>query len=166
MVPSTRVVSTAKWCISWGNTAERCTHPWRVSIVPHVPIWYWISLNGLLVLPWKVSVIPHRHICTMLSLHWVLTILHSLFHLVSIQIQSRFLWKIDFDQPTFRIPYPLEHVLLLENSATLNKKKEENNSTKTKKKDKIKFTITYDEDDKCSVYHHLHLGTIPGNDAI
>ena len=112
MVPPTRVVSTAKWCISWGNTAKRCTHPWRVSIVPHGPSWVWISLHRLLILPWKVSVIPHGHICTMVSLHWVLTVLLSLFHLVSIQIQSRFLWKIDFDQPAFRIPYPLEHRFL------------------------------------------------------
>ena len=58
------------------------------------------------------SVIPHRHICTMVSLYWVLTVFLSLFHLVSIQIQSKFLWKIDFDQPAFRIPYPLEHRFL------------------------------------------------------
>ena len=54
----TRVVCTAIRCISWGNTAEGCTHP-RVSIVPHGPIWVWISSQGLLILPWKVSIIPH-----------------------------------------------------------------------------------------------------------
>ena len=59
MVPPTRVVSIVKWCISWGNTAEGCTHPWRVSIVPHGPRWVWISLQGLLILPWKVFVIPY-----------------------------------------------------------------------------------------------------------
>ena len=59
MVPLTRVVSIVIWCISWGDTAEGCTHPWRVSIVPHEPRWVWISLQGLLILPWKVSVIPH-----------------------------------------------------------------------------------------------------------
>ena len=69
MVPPTRVVSTSKWCISWGNTAERCTHPLRVSIVPHGPIWVWISLHGLLMLLLKVFVIPHGHICTKVSLH-------------------------------------------------------------------------------------------------
>ena len=69
MVPPTRVVSTVIWCISWGGTAEGCTHPWRVSIVPHGPRWVWISLHGLLILSWKVSVIPHGHICTMVSIH-------------------------------------------------------------------------------------------------
>ena len=59
MVPLTGVVSTVIWCISWGDTAEGCTHPWRVSIVPHRPRWIWISLHGLLILPWDVSVIPH-----------------------------------------------------------------------------------------------------------
>ena len=59
MVPLTRVVSIVKWCISWGNIAERCTHPWMASIVPHEPRWVWMSLLGLLILPWKVSVIPH-----------------------------------------------------------------------------------------------------------
>ena len=78
MIPPTRVVSTAIWCITWGNTAEGCTYPWRVSIVPHGPICCWISPHGLLILPWKVSVIPHGHICTKVSLHWVLTVLLSL----------------------------------------------------------------------------------------
>ena len=78
MVPPTRVVSTAKWCISFGNTIERCTHPWRVSIVPHGPGWVWISLHGLLILPWKVPVFPHGNICSKVSLHRVLTVLLSL----------------------------------------------------------------------------------------
>ena len=69
MVPPTRVVSIFIWCTSWGNHVGGCTHPWRVSIVPHGPRWVWISLHGLLILPWKVSVIPHGHICTMVSLH-------------------------------------------------------------------------------------------------
>ena len=90
MVPLTRVVRIFIWCTSWGNHVGGCTHPWRVSIVPHGPRWVWISLNWLLILPWKVSVIPHGHICTMVSLHRVLTVLFSLFHLVIIQIQSRF----------------------------------------------------------------------------
>ena len=41
-----------------GDTTEGCTHP-LISIVPHGPIWVWISPQGLLILPWKVSVIPH-----------------------------------------------------------------------------------------------------------
>ena len=65
----TRVVSIFIWCTSLGNHVGGCTHPWRVSIVPHGPRWVWISLHGLLILPWKVSVIPHGHICTMVSLH-------------------------------------------------------------------------------------------------
>ena len=59
MVPTTRVVSIVKWCISWGNTAASCTHPLRDSIVSHGPRWVWISLHRLLILPWKVSVIPN-----------------------------------------------------------------------------------------------------------
>ena len=41
-----------------GNTVEGCTQP-LVSIVPHGPIWVWISLHKVLILPWKVSVIRH-----------------------------------------------------------------------------------------------------------
>ena len=58
MVPPTRVVSTVIWFISWGDTVEGCTHPWRVSIVPHGPRWVWISLHRLLILPWKVFCNP------------------------------------------------------------------------------------------------------------
>ena len=63
MVPPTRVVSIAIWCISWGNTAEGCTHPRRFSIVSH----------GL--------------ICIRASLHWILTMLLFMwgFHLITIQ---------------------------------------------------------------------------------
>ena len=35
-----------------------------------------------------------------------------------------------------------------------------------KRNDKGKFTITCDEDHKCSVCCHLHLGTIPDNAPI
>ena len=35
-----------------------------------------------------------------------------------------------------------------------------------KRNDKRKFTITCDEDHKCSVCCHLHLGTIPDNTPI
>ena len=37
MAPPTRVVSTVIWCISWGDTAEGCTHPLKVSIVSDGP---------------------------------------------------------------------------------------------------------------------------------
>ena len=38
MVPSTRVVSTTIWCISWRHNAGGCTHPWKVYVIPHGPI--------------------------------------------------------------------------------------------------------------------------------
>ena len=76
-------------CISWGNIVEGCTRP-LAPIVPHGPIWVWISLHGLLILPWDVSIIPHRHICSKVCLHRVFIVLFSLFHLDTIQIQPRF----------------------------------------------------------------------------
>ena len=54
MVPLNRVVSTNIWCISWENTTEGCTHPWRASVIPHGPI------------------------CIRVSIHWVLKVLLSL----------------------------------------------------------------------------------------
>ena len=52
-----------------GTMHEGTLIPWRVSIVPHGPIWVWISLHRLLILPWKGSVIPHGHVCSRVSLY-------------------------------------------------------------------------------------------------
>ena len=46
----TRVVSTVIWCISWRNSAEGCTNPWRVSIITHGPIYTEAPLHSLLAL--------------------------------------------------------------------------------------------------------------------
>ena len=87
------IIWRSRRCISWGNTVEGCTHP-LVSIVPHGPIWVWISLHRSLILPWNVPVIPHRHIRSKVCLHRVFTVLFSLFHLVTIQIQFRFCGRL------------------------------------------------------------------------
>ena len=65
--PPTRVVSISIWCICWRHHVGGCTHPRRVSIVPHKPI------------------------CIRFSLHWVLIVLLSLleFHLITIQPTSQ-----------------------------------------------------------------------------
>ena len=50
----TRVESISIWCICWRHHVGRCTHPWRISIIPHGPT------------------------CIRISLHWVLTMLFFL----------------------------------------------------------------------------------------
>ena len=77
-------------CILWRHHVGGCTHPWRISIFPHGHACFRVSLHRVLILPWNVSVIPHRHIRSKVCLHRVFTVLFSLFHLVTIQIQSRF----------------------------------------------------------------------------
>ena len=84
-----------------------------------------------------------------------------------------------------RVPFdhnssPLEHALLQQEQGkhkTTKKqsyffffnsemKKKKNLLYNTKKTEKGKFTRTCDEDYKCYLCCHLHLGTIPGNSAI
>ena len=70
-------------CVLWRHNIRGCTHPWRISIV------------------------PHGHVCSRVSLHRVLTILLGVpFDHNSSSVQVP--WEIDFDQPSFWSSNPLE----------------------------------------------------------
>ena len=50
MVPPTRVVSTSIWYISWRHSTGGCSHPWRVYVIPHGPIFIRVSLYWVLTM--------------------------------------------------------------------------------------------------------------------
>ena len=77
-----------KGCILWRHHVGGCTHPWRISIV------------------------PHGHVCSRVSLHRVFTALPLGVPFDHNSSSVQVLWEIEFDKPSSGISNPLERVPL------------------------------------------------------